>query len=127
MTRPPHLNLLRSITLACLVTGSAGCLSRQPSSPPARQADFMDLADNEELHVDDRESQLHGIVTMSKVQPIDYAEYARRKGKGEIEVEEMRGDFVYFAVRTDRCVPFANGSAIVIVMERFKARLPSVP
>lgn len=87
----------------------------------------MGLADGEEVRIDDPESQLDGFVTVSEVQPVDYAEYTRRKASGAIVAEEVRGQCVYFAVTTSRHVPFDNASAHVPLTERFKAPLPGGP
>jgi len=85
----------------------------------------MGLADTEERRIDD--GALRGIVTVTKVQPVDFDDYRRCKAAGEIITEEARGRFIYFAVRTERHVPFENASAHVLVTERFKAPLPHSP
>jgi hypothetical protein len=81
----------------------------------------MGLADDEEGRLNDPESALRGFVTVSKVQLVDYAEYGRRKASGAIVAEEVRGAFVYFAVKNYLHIHLDYASAYMPVTERFKA------
>jgi hypothetical protein len=74
------------------------------------------------------DSRLRGITTMTEVQSSDYATYSRYKKDGQIANEEVRGGFVYFAVKEPRHVPLAGGGAAadgayITVINRFKAPL----
>ena len=84
--------------------------------------------EDENLGVD---SPLRGITTMTEVQSSDYATYSRYKKDCQIANEEIRGGFVYFAVKEARDVPLAGSGgaadgAYITVTNRFKAPLPKV-
>jgi hypothetical protein len=77
------------------------------------------------------DSLLRGITTMTEVQSSDYATYSRYKKDCQIANEEIRGGFVYFAVKEARDVPLAGSGgaadgAYITVTNRFKAPLPKV-
>lgn len=69
-------------------------------------------------------------VLMSAVRLVEYETYSEFKESGWIEVEESRGEFVYFAIvqRTLYHVPIAggrgHGTRIDTTTYRYKARLP---
>jgi hypothetical protein len=127
----------RTLPIAWLLAGSiCGCASSSKpatresvaqNSPAAASDHFMGLPDNEQRRIDDRSSQLYGLVTVTEVRLVDYIQYQRSKADGRIIAEEVRGPFVYFAERTGRHVPFGNVSAYMLVTERWKALLPARP
>ncbi len=79
---------------------------------------------------DHPESALAALTKMTAVRPSTYDQYLARKNEGEITVEAFRDGYVYYAIETDRDVPFAatDGgpiSAWIMVTERFKAKIPA--
>jgi hypothetical protein len=123
MRRPAHYLhwlLLALITLA----GACGCTPGRTSAPAQLSNGFMGLADDEEGRLNDPESALNGFVDVSKVQLVDYSEYSRRKASGDIFTEEIRGSFVYFAVKNYVHVQLEYARAYTPVTERYKAPVP---
>jgi hypothetical protein len=108
-------------------------LFRNP--PPARPmpGPFLGVPEDRARTFEDEnpgvDSPLRGTTTMTEVQPSDYATYSRYKEDGRVVHEEVRGGFVYFAVKEPRHMPLAGGGgaasgASLTVIERFKAPLP---
>jgi len=97
-----------------------------PDADPAKL--FLGFADDAEHKIAD--GALAGITDVTKVQDAAYARYLELKKKDELKAEERRGEFVYFAVEDMRCVPFSSSgpdepvSAMVVITERYKARIP---
>lgn len=67
------------------------------------------------------------VSNVSKVQEVPYAEYTRALESSRIVAEERHEGFVYWAVKEQRDVPFANATAWVTVLERFKSRMLTQP
>lgn len=86
---------------------------------------FLNLADDQEERIENRESALNGVITVTKVQPVTYDQYLEEKRARRVTAETLRDGFMYFAVTHDRCCPFPNGvHAWVTVTERYKAPCP---
>ena len=103
-----------------------GDAAATPAADPAKP--FLGFADDAEHKF--AGGALAGITDVTKVQDADYARYLEPKKKDELKAEERRGEFVYFAVEDMRCVPFGSSgpdeasSAMVVITERYKARIP---
>lgn len=71
------------------------------------------------------ETALPGIVTMTAVQPSDYATYQQLKEDGQVVKEETREKVVLFAVEKSLHVPIRDGyGAYLVVTERYRAPIP---
>jgi len=67
-------------------------------------------------------------ITAVRTQP--YEHYVREASEGRIVAQEVRGDWVYYAVVTRREVPAAEPGGeplAAIVTERYRARIPPEP
>jgi hypothetical protein len=63
---------------------------------------------------------------VTAVQAGNSEHYQKAKRRGAIEAEERHGDWLYYAIKEGRDVPFKNASAWVFVTERYKVHLPAV-
>jgi hypothetical protein len=71
------------------------------------------------------DSALAGVTDITEVQVATHDKYVKRKRDGELVAEDVRGDFIYFAVEGMLHAPFPDGSgAYVNIIERYKAKLP---
>ena len=93
---------------------------------------FLDWPEDKRRTVGDEapRSAVAGVENMTAVQPSTYEEYQQRKRMGRVTVESFRDGHVYFATEGSRNVPFvpsqgAAASALVIVTERYRARIPT--
>ncbi len=64
------------------------------------------------------------IKNVTAVSETTYQQYESSKQQGRIFVEEVHGDYIYYAIKEQRDVRFDNASAWVEVIERFKTRKP---
>jgi predicted O-methyltransferase YrrM len=93
---------------------------------------FLGWAEDKARKVGDEapQSPAAWLEIVTTVKPSTYEEYNDRKRKGRITVESFREGHVYYAIQTDRDVPFPPSedgpvSAWFFVTERYKAKLPS--
>lgn len=61
---------------------------------------------------------------VTQVMEARYEDYEDAKREGQVFAEERRGGYVYYAVKMQRDVHFDNASAMVEVLERWKAKEP---
>jgi len=77
------------------------------------------------LETEVRRNGPNGATTLTEVMHGDYNEYLRLKAENRIAKEEIQDGVLFYAVRQDRCLPFANGSsAMFSEFERYKTPAP---
>lgn len=64
------------------------------------------------------------IKNVSAVTETTFSDYETAKRAGEVFAEEPHGAWVYYAIKKQRDVRFDNATALLDVIERFKARKP---
>jgi len=108
--------------------GSEAESAAQPGSPrPSVSEGFLGLADDASHKIGEHapDSALAGVTDITEVQVVTHDEYLQRNRNGELVAEEVRGDFIYFAVEAMLHAPLPDGSgAYVDITERYKAKLP---
>lgn len=125
--------------VGCALLLVVGC-NRSPDGEPAFSAldpeppPFLGVPEDCTRRIEDEnpaiDPRLRGVTTMTAVQAVDGATYARLKKEGRVAEEEQRGGVVYFSVSELRDVPLvdggagAAGGAAVTVVSRYKAPLP---
>jgi hypothetical protein len=123
---------MKHVYLAFLIPLALTACASAPPEPkpeptqnaPAEAWHFLNVPHNQTRTIDEPESNLNGMVTMTEVRDVDYGTYEAYKAKRRVSAEERRGGFVYFAVESDRDVRFGDVSAWVFVTERYRAPLP---
>jgi hypothetical protein len=80
---------------------------------------------------DDPRTPLRGVPKLTAVRQAEYRDFLRAMREGRIVAQERRGDTMYFAVAVPKNVPLVNagtgeaGTAMVVVTERYKAKMPA--
>src|SRR5262245_48426717 len=114
------------------------CAPRTGDSSPAPSAaqqprPFLGVPEDSTRKIEDEnpdiDPRLHGVTTMTAVQPADYATYLRHKEGGKVAKEESRDGLLFFATEESVHVSLpaageAAGGAYIKVTNRFKAPLP---
>lgn len=89
---------------------------------------FLDFPEDKARKAEEEnpETAFPGIVTMTAVQPSDYAAYRQFKEDGQVVKEERREGMVLFAVEKSLHVPISHEySAFVVVTERYRSPIPA--
>ena len=117
-TKGTAMRPLVPLAFVVLLAHAAGCA---PDDKP-----FMGVPEDKEVLIRDEvpESAIGDVPKITAVQAGDYQEYLRLKQQGKLVAEERRGQYVYYAIENDLCVPLGEASAMVTVTERYKARVP---
>lgn len=99
-----------------------GCATREPSC-----IGFLGIPESETSGkgpvglIGGRSCRVNDVTAVSET---TYQHYQAAKQAGCILAEEARGDYVHYAIKTDRDVSFDNATAWVEVIERFRAKKP---
>lgn len=113
---------LTQLALVLALCSLAGCATRQTDSfaflgiPEAESSKQwpVGLVNGEPCRLSD----------VSTVSESTLAEYQRAKKEGRVFAEETHGGYVYYATKEQRDIRFDNATALVVVIERSRARQP---
>ncbi len=97
-----------------------------------RRGPFLDWPEDKGRKIGDRHAQsaAAGFEELTPVKPSTYAQYLDRKLAGRITVESLREGYVYYVICAEyelAVPPSTDGpvSALLLVNERYKAKLPA--
>jgi hypothetical protein len=113
--------------LLCIAAMLAAAGLTSCSSPKSSSYAFLGIPESKSsdrgpvVLINGDPSRVENVTAVSET---TYQQYELSKQAGRIFTEEAHGDYVYYAVKSQRDVRFDNGSAWVEVIERFKTRKP---
>ncbi len=113
------------LLLVALCAAVAGCTSL--TKP------FMGVPEYKTVRYedDDPRTPLRGVPKLTAVRQTEYRNFLFAMREGRIVAQERRGDMMYFAVAVSQNVPLVTAgtgetrTAMVVVTERYKAKMPS--